>query len=120
MRILVIEDDAIQALSIEIILRKLGFNNIEKVHLAEKASAVISEFKPHLMLVDINLNAPFSGIDIVKEVQKINDIPVIYITGNSDSLNRKRAGETNYIDYLIKPVHPKVLENLLTSYQLSN
>ncbi len=120
MRILIIEDDTIQALSLELVIRKSGFKKIKKVHIAREALEIIAGFKPDLMIVDINLNSPICGIDIVKTAQKEKNVSVIYITGNSDSVIRKKAEQTHFIDYLIKPVHPQVLENLLKKEKLVN
>ncbi len=113
MKILIIEDDAIQALSLEMIIKKTGIKKIKKVHHASEALDVIAQYKPDLMFVDINLSSSISGIDIVKKAQEESEISVVYITGNSDSTYRKKAEQTQFIDFLIKPVHPKVLENLI-------
>jgi two-component system, response regulator PdtaR len=104
MRVLIIEDDMILALSLEIMLKKLGFTEVKKAHTGEKALETLVEFEPDLMLVDIFLGAGISGIDVVKKVQQEKDIPVIYITGNSDDYHRNLASETDYMSYLVKPI----------------
>lgn len=104
MRVLIIEDDMILALSLEIMLKKLGFTEIQKTHSGEKALEVMVEFEPQLMLVDIFLGAGITGVDVVKTIQKKKNIPVVYITGNSDDYHRKLAAETNHAGYLVKPV----------------
>ncbi len=104
MRVLIIEDDMILALSLEIMLKKLGYTEIVKAHTGEKALEAIVDFKPDLMLVDIFLGAGISGIDVVKKVQQKERVPVIYITGNSDEYHRGLAADTDYISYLVKPI----------------
>lgn len=113
MRVLIIEDDMILALSLEIMLKKIGYTEVKKAHTGEKALEAIVDFDPDLMLVDIFLGAGISGIDVVKKVQSERDIPVIYITGNSDDYHRKLADETDYISYLIKPITFTELKKIL-------
>jgi DNA-binding response OmpR family regulator len=104
MRVLIIEDDMILALSLEIMLKKLGYTQIRKAHTGEKALETMVDFKPDLMLVDIFLGVGISGIDVVKKIQEKEEIPVIYITGNSDEYHRNLADETDYLNYLVKPI----------------
>jgi response regulator of citrate/malate metabolism len=115
MKVLIIEDDMILSLSLEIMMKRLGFTEIQKTHNGEKALDVLVEFEPDLMLVDIFLGPGISGIDVVKEIQKQKEIPVIYITGNSDDYHKNMASETTYLDYLVKPITftdlKRVLEN---------
>lgn len=111
MKVLIIEDDLILALSLELMLKKLNISNVEKVHTGEDAVESVNKCQPGLMLVDIQLGAGISGIDAVEEIQGTYDIPALFITGNSDSLNRELADRTNYEDYLVKPITFKELQN---------
>ena len=113
MHVLIIEDDMILALSLEIMLKKLGYTYIRKAHSGEKALETMVDFKPDLMLVDIFLGAGISGIDVVKKVQEKENIPVIYITGNSDDYHRNLADETSYLSYLVKPITFNELKKVL-------
>jgi response regulator of citrate/malate metabolism len=47
------------------------------------------------------------------EIRKFSDIPVIYITGNSDPKHVERAWETDYLDYLTKPIEFNDLKDSL-------
>ena len=70
MRVLIIEDDMILALSLEIMLKRIGYKEVKKAHTGEKALETIVDFEPDLMLVDIFLGAGISGIDVVKRYRK--------------------------------------------------
>jgi len=51
------------------------------------------------------LEDDIDGIEATKEFQKTNIASkVIYITGNSDTYTRDRANETDFVDYLVKPI----------------
>lgn len=119
MRVLIIEDDMILALSLEIMLKKLGYTQVKKAHTGEKALETLVEFKPDLMLVDIFLGVGISGIDVVKKIQQKEEIPVIYITGNSDDYHRSLASETSYLSYLVKPITFTELKKALEKENLT-
>lgn len=104
MRVLIIEDDIILAMSLTIMLKKLGYTDIRKAHTGEHALEIIVDFMPDLMLVDIMLGTGITGIDVVKKVQEKEKISAIYITGNSDNYHRSLADDTDYLSYLIKPI----------------
>lgn len=104
MKILIIEDDLILALSTEMMLKKVGYNQIYKATTGEEAVELAFEISPDILLVDIQLGPGITGVDAVKQIQIKLDVPALYITGNSDKVNRELASQTNYIDYMVKPV----------------
>jgi len=113
-KVLIVEDDLILSIALSMMLKKIGFNNVHKVSGAQEARKKMAEWNPDLLIMDINLGPGITGIDFVKEVQEDYKIDVIYITGNSDMFNRMQAGETNYLDYLTKPVTPAELKKSLS------
>jgi DNA-binding response OmpR family regulator len=113
-RVLIVEDDLILSIALSMMLKKLGFNNVDKASGADEARKIIDELGPNLLVMDINLGPGITGIDLVKEIQKNLRVDVIYVTGNSDMFNRMQAGETNYLDYLTKPVTPAELKKSLS------
>lgn len=113
MRVLVIEDNAVLSLTLEVMLKKLGFSDIRKAYSPKEALAVIEEFEPELLLVDINLDSDLSGIDIVRMAQKKRPISVVYTTANSDQYHRELAKETPHEAYLIKPLNFRILSSAI-------
>ena len=118
MRILIIEDNAIQALTLEMIVQRLGFTKVEKAYSPSQAYDILENFTPDIMLVDINLGTEETGVDIVKKVQQKNPVRVLYITGNSDSHHKNLANETDYFGYMIKPIDPFQVKKILQKEEL--
>lgn len=118
MRILIIEDNAIQALTLEMIVKRLGFNEVEKAYSPKQAYEKLENFLPDLMLVDINLGTEETGVDIVKKVQENHSVRVLYITGNSDTYHKKLAKQTDYFEYMVKPIDPFEVKKILEKEQL--
>lgn len=113
MRVLVIEDNAILSLTLEVMLKRLGFTEIRKAYSADEALSAIDEFEPELLLVDINLDSDLSGIDVVKIAQKQHDFAVFYTTANSDNYHRELAEHTPHDAYLIKPLSYRILSSAI-------
>lgn len=115
-KILIIEDDLILALSLEMMLKRIGCSEIVKVETGEDAVEMAETFKPDLLLVDVQLGTGMTGIEAVKIIQAEQDIPAVYVTGNSDQYFREKAESTNFIDYLIKPITYRELNEIICAY----
>jgi|TARA_R100000963_G_C4627561_1_gene93425 CheY-like chemotaxis protein len=102
--VMIVEDDLILNLLYESYLEKLGYDAEGELVYGKTAIEVAQKIKPDLILMDISLEGEIDGITAMKEIRKFSDVPVIYITGNSDPHHVQRAKETDYLDYLVKPI----------------
>jgi DNA-binding response OmpR family regulator len=102
--VMIVEDDLILNLLYESYLEKLGYDAEGELVYGKTAIEVAKKIKPDLILMDISLEGDIDGITAMKEIRKFSEVPVIYITGNSDPQHVHRAKETGYLDYLVKPI----------------
>lgn len=102
--VMIVEDDLILNLLYESYLEKLGYDAEGELVYGKTAIEVAKKIQPDLILMDISLEGEIDGIDAMLEIRKFSDVPVIYITGNSDPYHVQRAKETDYLDYLVKPI----------------
>jgi len=102
--VMIVEDDLILNLLYESYLEKLGFHAEGELVYGKTAIEVAKQSTPDLILMDISLEGELDGIEAMQEIRKFSDVPVIYITGNSDPYHVQRAKETGYLDYLVKPI----------------
>ncbi|SMO59275.1 response regulator [Gracilimonas mengyeensis] len=102
--VMIVEDDLILNLLYESYLEKLGYDAEGELVYGKTAIEVAKKIDPDLILMDISLEGDIDGITAMKEIRKFSDVPVIYITGNSDPHHVQRAKETGYLDYLVKPI----------------
>ncbi|MDR9416500.1 MAG: response regulator [Gracilimonas sp.] len=102
--VMIVEDDLILNLLYESYLEKLGYDAEGELVYGKTAIEVAKKIKPDLILMDISLEGDIDGITAMKEIRKFSEVPVIYITGNSDPQHVQRAKETGYLDYLVKPI----------------
>lgn len=115
-RIAIVEDEFVIAEDISSLLHSKGYHVSGIYPSAEIALWEILEKPPDLMLVDINLSGALNGIYLVTKVREKMDVPVIYITANSDPDTYNRAKSTKPNAFLIKPFTPA---NLLASIDLA-
>lgn len=101
--VLVVEDESIVAKDIQQSLIKLGYNVVGTASTGEKALALANELNPDIILMDIMLKGPMSGIDTATEVKKGLNIPVIFLTAYADENTLSKAKVTEPFGYIIKP-----------------
>lgn len=105
MKIVVVEDDKVLSLLLSKMVERIGHEVASIVTKGSEAIDRIQSISPDLILMDIMLEDNIDGITVMEKIrEKELDFPVIYITGNSDPANLKRARSTNFEEYLIKPV----------------
>lgn len=115
LRILVVEDEAIIAMDIQGILRKLGFVDSEVVFSGEESIKKVASGRPHLVLMDIKLKGNLDGIQAAKQIYYEYNVPVIYITAFGDENTLKRANGTARYGYITKPFEENELQSIILS-----
>ena len=106
-RILIIEDDFTMAEAMKKKIKSWG----HEVKLVEDFQNVISafaEYDPHMVLVDIMLPF-FNGYHWCREIRKISQVPVIFISSASDNMNIVMAMNMGGDDFIPKPVDLNVM-----------
>ena len=111
--VLIVEDDLILNLLYESYFERLGFETEGELVYGKTAIEMTKKIKPDLIVMDISLEGELDGIEAMTEIRKFSDVPVVYITGNSDPMHVKRAKETDYLDYLTKPIEFEDLKKSL-------
>lgn len=109
--VLIVEDDMIISMVLERMIFKLGHRVIDKVITGQGAIDSAFKLQPDLILMDIQLKDDIDGITAMQKIREESSVSVIYITGNSDQYNLSRAQETNFVDYLVKPIQMSHLKN---------
>lgn len=114
-KILVVEDEAIIAMDIQFLLRKLGFSQLEVVDTGEESVRKVAVEKPHLVLMDIKLKGELDGIDAAKQIFFEYNVPVIYITAFGDEKTIERANGSARFGFITKPFEETELQTTIQS-----
>ena len=112
-KILIIEDELIEAMSFEQSLKSVGFEVVGISSTGEDALNKVAELKPDLVLMDIILKGDMDGIVTAAKINENYDIPIIYLTAHPEKSTVDRAKLTSPYGYLIKPVNITVLKNTI-------
>lgn len=102
-KILVVDDDV----RIRTLLRRCLEGDGYRVVEAESAQSVrdaFGEAEFDLVTLDLNLGAD-NGLDILRELRRTHDVPIVMVTGKDDVIDRVVGLELGADDYLTKPFH---------------
>ena len=108
-RIMVVEDEGVTAMRILSSLEKMGYAVTSPVFSGEKAVKKVEEERPDLVLMDIVLRGEKDGIEAAGQIRSRFNIPVIYVSANSDEKMLKRIKKTEPFGYIIKPFDDREL-----------
>jgi DNA-binding LytR/AlgR family response regulator len=99
----VVEDEMIIAASIVSTLKKLNYAVASSASNYQEAIEMIEKEQPQLLLLDINLGGRKDGIDVAEYVRAHHQLPIIFLTANSDTATVQRAKTVKPNAYLLKP-----------------
>ncbi len=106
-RILVVDDDLLALRYIRDALTKAGYTPVVTGD-PQEALNLMYEMKPQLALLDLMLPGT-DGIELMKEIQEISTVPVIFLSAYDQDHFIARAIDTGAADYVVKPFSPAEL-----------
>jgi two-component system response regulator HydG len=101
-KILVVEDQFIEANNLLEILEKAGYRVCPIARSVPLALRIIEKDKPDLVLIDIYLQGNLTGIDLAKYLRE-KDIAFVYVSANSSRQILDAAKVTRPYGFLVKP-----------------
>ncbi len=113
--VLVIEDDAMQLEGIGLLLRGWGYDVIPTRSIDEACAELTpSRQPPDLVLSDLRLSGPETGIDAIQAVRARcgRRVPGVIVTGDTDP-DRLRSVDRSGFRLVHKPCDPALLKSLL-------
>ena len=102
-RVLVVEDEFIVSKDIQSSLIKLGYNVVGSAATGEKAIEIALSEEPDVILMDIMLKGPLSGIQTAERILANKSIPIIFLTAYADESTLSKAKLVQPFGYIIKP-----------------
>ncbi len=106
-QVMIIEDESIIALHIKSIVEDLGHSVTGVARTHREAVALAGRIPPELVLADISLADGSSGVDAVKDILDVMDVPVIFITAFPERLLTGERPEPAYM--ITKPFEPETV-----------
>ena len=101
MRILVADDDPQILRALRITLTARGYDVVTAVDGREALDAAIAQH-PDLMVLDLGMPG-LTGIEVIEAVRGWSQLPILVVSGRSDSLDKVDALDAGADDYVTKP-----------------
>ena len=105
-KILIVEDQFIEAKSLNVILTNAGYSTCTIARSVTAALSIIEKEKPDLVLVDIFLQGEGTGIDLGKILNEKN-MAFVYLSANSNRQILEEAKPTRPYGFMVKPFRAK-------------
>jgi DNA-binding NarL/FixJ family response regulator len=101
--VVIIEDEALIALDLEMIMESMGFNVVGTSDNGDEALDIIASRNPDLILLDINIKGQKDGIELAEIIRTKTKKPFVFITSYADKNTLERAKHTLPYGYILKP-----------------
>lgn len=114
LRILVVDDNRDAAESLAMLLKIMG-NNVRTASDGERGVQAASEFRPHVVLLDIGL-PKLNGYEACRRIRQqawSKNMVLIAVTGWGGEEDRRKSEEAGFDHHMVKPVDPTALMKLL-------
>ena len=109
-RLIVVEDEALVALDLKNRLTRMSYEVADITAYGELAVIKCQVLKPDIVLMDIKLAGKVEGVEAADNIRRELDIPVIFLTGNSDEQTIERAKFAQPYGFLTKPFNERELQ----------
>lgn len=109
-KIVIVEDDRLLGTVLKKMASALGFHVIDIARTGKSAISSIKKHSPDLVFMDIFLADDISGIEAMKTVREYSDVPVIYISAQTDMQIQKEASFLGNSRFMVKPVNMSELK----------
>ena len=112
-RVLIVEDDAIVALDLSLLLESRGYLVLGIAHSAQRAIELAEATHPDVVLMDINLQGRGDGIEAAEDLSRRDGLAVVFLTAYRDSATLQRALATRPYGFVTKPFDADALQTAI-------
>ena len=117
MRVLVVDDheDGAEALAFAL---RLDGHDVRVAHDGERALEGCREHVPAMVLLDLDLAGGLDGYEVARRMRhtpRLARACLVAVTGLSTAEHRRRAHECGFDFFLLKPVDPRELRELVAT-----
>ena len=107
MHILIVEDEPVIRQELKLLLENALYQ-VTALNEFEDAAAEVLEFCPDLVLLDLNLPGE-SGFDVCTKIRSVSEVPIIFVTCRTDSMDELTGLMKGGDDYITKPFQAPIL-----------
>ena len=115
---MILEDEGIIAMEMKLQLLNSGFSVAPIAISGKGAISIAEEYKPCVMLLDINVRGSIDGIEAAVNIREFSGAAIIFVTGQADEHSKRRMEQIENSTYFIKPVTISDLTNKINEMLL--
>jgi len=113
LRVMVVEDQALIALSLAADLASMGCDVVGRAATAEAAIELARRVNPDIVLMDVHLGGRMDGIEAAARIAEHAGPRIVFLTAYADGPERKRMEALHPAAILGKPYEPDDLARLV-------
>lgn len=114
-RVLIVEDQVLIALSLLADLAAMGCAVVGRVATGEHAIDVARRVDPDIVLMDVHLGRGIDGIEAATRIGEFSNARIVFITAYAEGPDRKRMDALNPAGILGKPYEAEDLARLVAA-----
>lgn len=116
-KILIVEDEFLTAKLLAMNLQMgFGYQICGPVSTAEQAIIQNVLDKPDIILMDIRLSGPMTGMEAAYEIRKDYTTPIVFVTGFANADYEQKSRDLGASLLLEKPLHPREIDDAIQSF----
>ena len=112
-KILLVDDLPENLFALEVILSNENYLCVRANSGNEALKILIHQQDFAIILIDVQmpLMDGFETVDLIRQIDKLKHVPIIFLTASNDnSLQIFKGYEAGAVDYMIKPISPEILK----------
>ena len=110
-KILIVDDDKVSLMAAKSVLSDI----YKVIAVTEGMQAVKFLCKNSCDLILLDINMPdmdgFATFKAIRELENCADIPIVFLTSDSDAVTETKCFETGAVDFISKPFVPSVIKS---------
>lgn len=112
-KIVIIEDENIVAKNLQLLLVRMNYVVPAVSAYGEDLLQLTEQHVPDVVLIDVGLRGKIDGIEAARRLHEVKDIPVIFITANSDVATLERAKIAQPYGFILKPFDDREIQSMI-------
>lgn len=114
---MIVEDSLITTIHLERLVKRIGYDVLDKIDFAEKVMPLCNDHSPDLILMDIMLNGEMTGVDAAEQLRDASsNVPIIFISALSDQKTQSRIDKIQKSTLVPKPFDENQLIDTIHSF----
>lgn len=118
-KVVIVEDDRLLSIVLRKMATSMGYDVVASCPGGRHAIEIVKSHNPDLVIMDILLADDVNGIEAMRSIRNQSNVPVVYITAQSDAKIKIEASSIENSAYLLKPVRVNQLQEAIQSIQFA-